>query len=146
MYHRHCAQSLYDYHEQKHRNRERLQCPICRSPIVSAEGELQFDSIWLSAEDVSASQRRPAAAALSTRARSILALAKELKDQSRDGLALQKIVKEENNLRKSIREGVFQQLAEWAEKLKTRLGGVEEADAVELLAVGRLTHRTSLRG
>jgi 5'-deoxynucleotidase YfbR-like HD superfamily hydrolase len=77
---------------------------------------------------------------LSTRARSILALAKELKDQSRDGLALQKIVKEENNLRKSIREGVFQQLAEWAEKLKTRLGGIEEADAVELLAVRRLTH------
>lgn len=45
---------------------------------------------------------------------------------------------EQDNLRKSSREGVFQQLADWAEKLKARLGAIEDAEAVELLAVGHL--------
>ena len=104
---------------------------------MSAEGELQWEPIFLSAEDESASQRRPADknVVLSTRHKSILALAKEFKDQSRDALAVKKAVGEQNNLRKSSREGVFQQLADWADRLQAKSNAIEEAGAVELLAV-----------
>ncbi|GHJ88461.1 hypothetical protein NliqN6_4863 [Naganishia liquefaciens] len=136
VYHKHCVQNLHDYHERTTRNREPLGCPICRQLIVSAEGELQWEPIFLSAEDESASQRRPADknVVLSTRHKSILALAKEFKDQSRDALVVKKAVGEQNNLRKSSREGVFQQLADWADRLQAKSNAIEEAGAVELLA------------
>lgn len=104
---------------------------------MSAEGELQWEPIFLSAEDEAASQRRPGykTAALSTKTKSILALAKELNDQSRDALAVKRTVVEQDNLRKSSREGVFQQLADWADRLKARSNAIEEAGAIELLAV-----------
>jgi hypothetical protein len=143
VYHKHCVQNLHDYHERTNRNREPLGCPICRQVIVSGEGELQWEPIFLSAEDEAASQRRPATktAALSTKTKAILALAKELNEQSRDALGIKRTVVEHDNLRKSVREGVFQQLADWGDKLEARLKGVDEAGAVELLAVRSSGHR-----
>lgn len=111
--------------------------------IVSAEGELQWEPIFLSAEDEAASQRRPATktAALSTKTKAILALAKELNEQSRDALGIKRTVIEHDNLRKSVREGVFQQLADWGDRLEARLKGVDEAGAIELLAVSPSGYR-----
>lgn len=139
VYHKHCVQNLHDYHVRTNRNREPLGCPICRQIIVSAECELQWEPIFLSAEDEFASQRRPATkkVVLSTKTKAVLALAKEFNEQSRDALAVKRTVVEQDNLRKSSREGVFQQLADWADRLQARSNAVEEAGAVQLLAVCR---------
>jgi hypothetical protein len=69
--------------------------------------------------------------------KAILDFAKELKEESRDAYAIKRNISAQRSLRQLCREGVFQQLADWSEKLKTRLNDVQEKKAVSLLAVSR---------
>ncbi|KAJ9106248.1 hypothetical protein QFC21_001393 [Naganishia friedmannii] len=137
VYHRHCVQDHNDYHERHNARLETLSCPICRQSIVSAEGELQYETIFLSTEDEYSSQGRKLSkqhVALTDSAKAVLGLAKELKEESRDAYTINRSISEKRSLRQLCREGVFQQLADWSEKLKTRLNDVQEKKAVTLLA------------